>query len=196
MHVRRTALVSLSLSTVVAFGALAHAEDGVWIGRETGAFDNVVVLEKRGNTVMLSDQSGVAISQATFTVVGPGGKGGELNYDVDLQTAIATTRAGLAITTQPKGTKQLARWREDTEAGTIRFCMSSGPKVVRPPRANEVIKGVRCFELQRARVPAPPAAVAPGPTCMRECRQANMMRAVSPEAIDEDCRRICATSED
>ena len=35
----------------------------------------------------------------------------------------------------------------------------------------------------------------PGPDfeCMRECRQANMPRAVSPEVIDEDCRRTCTT---
>jgi hypothetical protein len=68
-------------------------------------------------------------------------------------------------------------------------------KSPRPDDAGAVLdlrgtKGVNCFKLMPLGVPSP----APGPEdpeCMRECRQQNMMRAVSAEQIDEDCRKTC-----
>ncbi|MCC6622854.1 MAG: hypothetical protein IT385_16465 [Deltaproteobacteria bacterium] len=189
-------VMTLAMMTAVTVaGASARAGDGVWVGREKGVDANVVVLERRGDAIVLSDDAGVRITRATFVVAGPGGKGGALSYDVDLVTQLAATRVGAPMPGQRKGAKQLARWREDVEAGTIDMCLSTGKKQVRPPRATEVMQDVRCFTLARVNVPAwgvdVPAPGAPTPECMRECRQANMMRAVSPEAIDEDCRKTC-----
>jgi hypothetical protein len=45
---------------------------------------------------------------------------------------------------------------------------------------------------------APPAAAPPPPRepkdCVKECERRNMMRAISPEMIRQDCERECSAS--
>ena len=174
--------------------------DGIWAGRELGsAPDEWVTLDIRGATMVLTDARAVWVGTSAWRVGGPGTKGGALDFDVTLKLQAAVTLNGRPSRIRP-GQKSALRVRLDRQGAGLAFCMTPpGSPAKRPSSATDALqgRGIRCFELQQvATAPATPNVLRPPPEpdveCMRECRQANMARAVSADQIDADCRRACA----
>lgn len=194
-----SAAVSMIALGGAGLGLSAPARaDGVWVGEDAvERKDGPVVVELRKGWLVVSDAAGVWQGKAHFEVAGPGTKGGDLTFDVDVAVAGGATRAGLALKGYAKGRKVLGKWQENSLDGHLSACLSlPGARPSRPPRAaDHPTPGSRCFTAARVSdlsiAPVPPAAVEPDFECMRECRQHSQMKAISIDAIEAECRATC-----
>lgn len=188
--------------------------DGVYVGGVLAPVSKAprpqVTIELRGTSVVIAD--GDAVTLATidgWKLAGPGGKGGDLVLGARGHFQGTLARTGAFRPAPRKAPAVSFKMRLWPERKAAMLCatdpMKKGAVIDRvPPLGTDVSPpGTTCWELALTWEPAPAPAPAPGPApapvpapdfeCMRECRQQNMMRAVSAEVIEADCRATCTT---
>lgn len=189
---------------------------GVWQGASSDASRGVATVYVNGDSLVLMDDSGIVVTSATWRHHGPGTKDGRMTLHVDLAVSGRFLPSGGPA---PKARRASAKWLGSAVVGddAARLCVAeTALEKARPGFRSDVsVPGptqLRCYDLTRVadagkamprRVPpqlTPPDGNAPNPPptilptareCMSECRQHSMMRAVSAEQIDADCRRTC-----
>jgi len=177
--------------------------NGLYVGRAIGGSADLVTVEMRGGSlVVLAPGSVGLLSLGHWELVGPGGKGGDLQLAANGNRRATMTRAG-KLAKAPRKSDVALRLRLWPERKDAVLCMTEpGSKAttirnVPPPGATAPLDaGITCYELHQVSSLAPTVAPPPSPAqpdfeCMRECRQQNMMRAVGPDVIDADCRAAC-----
>lgn len=204
----------LSLCLVLSATALspwgAHATDdpwdqvdGLYVGHLMGKAGARVSVELRGPSLVVLDPDGVVVMRIErWEIAGPGGKLGDLQYQAKAAALGTMRRDGRAkVTGKNRAIQVRLRWLPERQVAVL--CTTSpgskaGLERVPPPGIDDApATGVTCYDLARVFSPTAgdrpndPGLPAPDFECMRECRQQNMMRAVGPEVIEEDCRKAC-----
>ena len=178
--------------------------DGVYVGVALGP-DKArppVTIELRGACLVISDETALALATIdAWKLAGPGGKGGDLVLQTRGHYQGSITRGGTWRPPARKAPTVTFRMRLWPERKAAMLCatdpMKKGAVIDRvPPLGADVSPpGTTCWEVAVVWQPStpPPSTAPPEPDfeCMRECRQQNMMRAVGPEVIEEDCRKAC-----
>ncbi len=185
-------LLGLLLSGQAARASEPREEDPALVGRYVGLGEGgiEVAVDFARESLVIVDATEVLVTRL----------GGWTKRQRGTDTILAGVWVPLARINRLHGDKNdRLVGRIDVLAGErMTMCMATkqvilrAKKSPRPDEAGVVLdlrgaKGVKCYTLTAAPVSAP----TPDPECMRECRQQNMMRAVSAEQIDEDCRKTC-----
>lgn len=178
--------------------------DGLYAGHQIGKAGARATVELRGPSLVILDPDGVFVMRVErWELAGPGGKLGDIQYKAKAAALGAIARDG-RTNGAPKSNASQVRLRWFPEHKQAVLCATApGSKAtlerVPPPGAGDAPgAGITCYDLVRVFSPSDlgrdndPGLPAPDFECMRECRQANMMRAVGPEVIEEDCRKACA----
>lgn len=204
----------LSLCLVLSATALptpgAHATDdpwdqvdGLYVGHQMGTAGARVSVELRGPSLVILDPDGVAVMRVErWELAGPGGKLGDLQYKAKAAALGKLGRDGRAkVTPKHRASEIRLRWFPGRQVAVLCTTLPGSKATlerVPPPGSDDAPgAGLACYDLARVfsptagQRPVDPGVPAPDFECMRECRQQNMMRAVGPEVIEEDCTKAC-----
>lgn len=173
--------------------------DGLYAGHPIGKPGTRVTIEMRGPSLIIMDPDAILVMRVErWEIAGPGGKLGDLQWKskATAQGAIARDGKSKGAPRNPESQVRL-RWFPEHKKAVL-CATRPGDKAtierVPPPGAGDATgAGITCWDLVRVWSPSAPDPGLPAPDfeCMRECRQANMMRAVGPNVIEEDCRKEC-----